>query len=317
MAWSPLSSRVAPGSARQIASSRAMRSLALEAAIMRLLSGRRGFPQHRLPLVVQFDRAEWPVMVMRKKNQPLLRNRLCIEAFTLLNAGHRVEIVTHDPSGIEMRAGGDQVGDVAGMPPRRLDVNPHQLRRVTREALDRDTRDDLLDLPGPLGWVKIEERHLAALDQRVVVVADVADGIALQLQMAVLHLAAMREVARVGEGGHHATLWRKRRVPAAVVEMQVRVDDDVDLFRTNAGRGKGMRQLFLCPINLAELRRKLVADPGLDGDGVLSRPHDDRVQPQQDSVLGISWRALLPQRLGHHAEHGAPVEQIPSVAQDG
>jgi len=54
----------------------------------------------------------------------------------------------------------------------------------------------------------------------------------------VTDFAAMREVAGVGERRGDAAIGSARGVPAAVVEVKVGVDDNVDFFRANLGGGK-------------------------------------------------------------------------------
>ncbi len=107
-----------------------------------------------------------------------------------------------------------------------------------------------------------------------------------------------------------------RGIPAAVVEVQVRVDNDVNFFGTNAGGLEGMRQLLLRTKDAAQFIAELIADSGFDHNGVFAGANDDRVQSQQNAVLLVGRRALLPERLGNHSEHGAAVEEIRPIAED-
>src|SRR5207245_252426 len=109
----------------------------------------------------------------------------------------------------------------------------------------------------------------------------------------------------------------ERGVPAAVVEVQVRVDDDVYFLGTNASSGERGRQQLLVGVDLAHLGGLLVADAGLDDHGVFAGADDDGVEAEQDAVLVVGRDALLPQGLGHDAEHGSAVEQVGAVGADG
>ena len=53
-------------------------------------------------------------MVVGEENQPLLRDCAAEEALALLNAGERVEVITQHPGRVQVRAGGNQVGNVTG-----------------------------------------------------------------------------------------------------------------------------------------------------------------------------------------------------------
>ena len=262
---------------------------------------------------------------MGKQHQPLLRNRPLVKPLALLDRAQRVQIVAHHPGCVQVVRRGDQVADVdcvrcarAGCSrlrrPGWLDMHAHHLRRVSGEQLHPDAGAYLRR--GACAG-QIQQRHLAALHQRVVVGREVADAVALQLQVAVLHLAAMGKVAGVGEGGGHAAVRMQRRVPAAVVEVQVGVDHNVHLRRVHAGCGIGLEQQLLVAEDLAHPGRMLVADAGLDDHGVPARAHHRGVQSQPDAVVRVRRDAPLPQRLGHHTEHGAAVQQVDAIGADG
>ena len=67
--------------------------------------------------------------------------------------------------------------------------------------------------------------------------------------MAVVDFAAMGEVAGVGEGGDDAAIGSAGGVPAAVVEVEVGVDDDVDFFGADVGGGEGAGELLFCAVD--------------------------------------------------------------------
>lgn len=52
---------------------------------------------------------------MREEHQPFLGNGSLIEPLALRDGFDGIEIVSHDPGWVEMCAGGDEIGDVAGV----------------------------------------------------------------------------------------------------------------------------------------------------------------------------------------------------------
>lgn len=57
---------------------------------------------------------EGGVVVVGEEDQPLFGDGSAVEAFAFGDAGDGVEVVAHDPGDVEVGAGGDEVGDVAG-----------------------------------------------------------------------------------------------------------------------------------------------------------------------------------------------------------
>ena len=162
-----------------------------------------------------------------------------------------IEIVAHDPGDVEMGAGGDEVGDVAGVLAGGLDVDGEELRGVAGEAFDGDAGDDGRGSGQGVSRIQIQQGHLAGFDEGIVIVGDVADGVAFKLEMAVRDFAAMGEVAGVGEGGDDAAFGSARGVPSAVVEVEVGVDDDVDFFGADFGGSEGARELLFGAVDVA------------------------------------------------------------------
>ena len=70
-------------------------------------------------------------------------------------------------------------------------------------------------------------------------------------------------------------------------------------------------------VDLAALFVLLVADPGFDQDHGGASAHDDRIQSEQNAVLWIGGRFLLPERLGNYAEHGSAVQSEGAVGGKG
>ncbi len=90
---------------------------------------------------------------------------------------------------------------------------------MPRCDLDRDAGHNLT--------VAIEQMHPAGFDQRFVVDHAITDRVARMLFAGVPEFAALCEVTRAGQG-RDDMLPVIHRVAAAVVPVQMRVDDDVD-----------------------------------------------------------------------------------------
>src|SRR3981189_290175 len=112
--------------------------------------------------------------------------------------------------------------------------------------------------------------------------------------MAVFHLAAVREVAGVGEGRRYRSVRLECRIPAAVVEVEMGVDHDIDLLHADAGGSQRRRQKLLVAVDLAHLLRLLIADSGLDDYSMPARPYDHGIESEEDAVLLIRGHTLLP-----------------------
>ena len=259
------------------------------------------------------------VVVVGEEDQPVFGDGALVEAFALGDAGDWVEVVAHDPGGVEVGAGGDEVGDVAGVPLGSgvgggLDVDSHELGGVAGEEFDRDSGDDLGVGTNAFGG---EQGHLTGLDERIVVGGEIADAVAVELEMTVGDLAGVGEVAGVGEGGGDGAIGVEGGVPATVVEVEVGIDDNVDLLGVDTGGGERGGEEFLIAVDLTHLGGLLVADAGLDEDGVVSGADDGGVESQEDAVLVVGGGAFLPECLGDDTEHGTAVEPVYAIGADG
>ena len=123
-----------------------------------------------------------------------------------------------------MRGGGNQIGDIAGGLATAFDHHSLHVLCVSRKDPDRDAGNNLL--------VAFHGLHLAAGNQRIVVVADVADGIALVLLASMLPLPFLHVILGVRESCDNLVSL-SHRVPSTMVEMQMGVDDDVDILGRN------------------------------------------------------------------------------------
>jgi hypothetical protein len=97
--------------------------------------------------------------------------------------------------------------------------------------------DDQLDAGHHLAVFAFHKLPLPRFHHGLEIVGDVADAIALGGMAGVFEFAAMHEVARVGKRGHGLAV-DDARIPSAMIEMQMRVDDDVDLLGFEPARGQ-------------------------------------------------------------------------------
>ncbi len=111
----------------------------------------------------------------------------------------------------------------------------------------------------------------------------------------------------------HDLVALERRVPAAVIEVQVGVDHDVNVFRRNAGGGQIVQQLCRLAENLNQSFRQLVADPGFDQDRLLASADHDGIQSHRNVVVLVGLYFLAPHDLGDDAEECSAVEPINAV----
>src|SRR6185503_7546071 len=146
------------------------------------------------------------------------------------------KIIGHYPGGLEVPACRDKVRNVAGNLASAADKNGPHVARVTGINSNGDAGDNLM--------TPIQQSHLPGPNQGIVIVTDVADAIAFELQRSVLPLAFWSIVFRLGKRRDRGSVLI-HSVPAAVVEVQMRVNDHVNVFRGGAGGMKTFEQLFL------------------------------------------------------------------------
>lgn len=253
-------------------------------------------------------------MVVCEEDNPLLGDGSGEKALALGDASDGVKVVRKNPRGIKMVCGGVEVAGVGCVMAFGFDMHGEQLGGVAGEWLDGDAGDDFRVAADGFG---VEEGHLARGDEGVVVGGEVADAVAVKLEVAVLDLAAVGKVAGVGEGGGDGSVGVKGGVPAAMIEMEMGVDNVRDFIRTNTGGGEGGGKLRLMDVDSSHLFRLLVANTGLDDDDGFSGADDDGVEAEEDAVLVVGGGTFVPECLGDDAEHGSAIEEVGSVGADG
>ena len=117
---------------------------------------------------------------MGEGDQPLSRDGLRVKLFAALDGLQRKQVEGHHPGQVEMGAGGDQVADVAGTLAAALHHHRLHVAGVAGIDFHRDAGEDL--------FVAVQQMHLAALDEGIVVLAQVAHAVALVLLFGLLNM---------------------------------------------------------------------------------------------------------------------------------
>src|SRR5450755_5116398 len=128
--------------------------------------------------------------------------------------------------------------------PLRTASNDYRLHvlRLPGKRLHRDTRNNLL--------AALEQRHLPARDQRIVVLRDVTDGVPFAWMSRIFPLAFRRVVFGTRKRRHELAIRVTDGIPSAMIKMQVRIDDNVDVLRSNSGRREIIEQPRRLPVKL-------------------------------------------------------------------
>ena len=101
-----------------------------------------------------------------------------------------------------------------------------------------------------------------------------------------------------------------------MIEVQVRVDDNVDLVRGNAGGGEVVEQLGRLAIKLDHAVGELVAHTGLDQHGLLAGANHERVKTGSDVVAAVGFDPARPHHFRDNAEECSAVERVSSIRKD-
>ena len=131
-----------------------------------------------------------------------------------------------------------------------------------------------------------------------------------------LPLFLLDVILRVRKGRDHL-IAAPHRIPAAVIKMQVGVDDDVDIFRRDPGGVQVVEQFGRLFVDMHHLFGQFVADASFDEDVFLAGAHEQRIQSRFEPVLLVGRDLLRPHGLRNDAEEGSAVEEVGSVGDDG
>ena len=100
------------------------------------------------------------------------------------------------------------------------------------------------------------------------------------------------------------------RIAAAVVEVEMRVEHDVDVLGTQAVSPQAIvEKRAVQPIDVAEFRGHLLARARFDQDPLPARMNQQAIHRKRDPVARVRLHFLFPHGARDHAEHRAAVEQ--------
>ena len=133
--------------------------------------------------------------------------------------------------------------------------------------------------------------------------------------MAVGDFAAVGEVTGVGEGGDDAAVGSAGRVPSAMVEVEVGIDDDVDFFGSDAARRRRRGELLFGGIDCAEFVTEFVTY-SVSMATVCWPVRTMTVLRPSRMRFRRRLRPFFPERLGDDAEHGSAVEEVVAVGEE-
>src|SRR5215469_3126246 len=129
------------------------------------------------------------------------------------------------------------------------------------------------------------------------------------------YLACLHVVLRSRKGRHRLAVTIVR-VPSAVIEMQMGVDDDVDLIGRDACPLETLHQLHLVLVDVLLLFTELRTNTCLNQHGLLAVTKQQRVGSDFQHVARVGLDAFFPEHLGHYPKKRSTVQLIRSVRQN-
>src|SRR4051812_5941339 len=128
-----------------------------------------------------------------------------------------------------------------------------------------------------------------------------------------LPLAALRVVGGVRKCWLDFAALVAKSVPAAMIEVKMRIDDDVDLLAPHAHGFEFAQKLCFSVVDGCQFLWKFVANAGLDEDSFAASAHQHRIGSAGDPVQRVSFDFLFPQWFGDYAEQASGIEVISSI----
>src|SRR5208337_1066832 len=205
-----------------------------------------------------------------------------------------------------MRSGGDGIGnEVCTLVP---GFNAHtlQVARVTRYDLN----------PNAWDYFRFAIEKLGLRLGRHEKLLNVTGLISVCGIQRVVPFCALDEITSARKSGDSFPL-KTPRVPTAVVEMKVGVDDHVDVLWLEPQfiESREERRRVLDIIDVLELRVELVPNACFHENVLPPRTNQQAGQGERDSVAFVRWGLAFPQGLRHDAEHLSSIEGKSSVAE--
>ncbi len=147
--------------------------------------------------------------------------------------------------------------------------------------------------------------------------AEIAGAVALGGILGVLEFGALDVIARVRKCGHKFAI-DDSRVPSAMIEMQVRVDDDIDFLGPDATGGELIRQARRAfeGVDVAALGVPFIACAGFDQDPLPCRANQQRIHRAGECDCDRRRATALPHGFRNDAEHRAAIEAERAVGEN-
>jgi hypothetical protein len=282
-----------------------------------------------------------------EEDQPVLGDGAGVEAFFFFDGAQGVEVEAEAPGEGQVGGGGDEVGYVTGMIAFWVlfwaaggllgfvvavawvtwvawvfDVDGHEVVGVAGVELDGEMGGEGVVVAG----LEREGLHLTGGEQGLVVVGYVGDGVALVAGAGMGDFAGVGVVGGVGEGGDDGgaglsgTACGVAGVPAAVVPVQVGIDDGVDAFERDTCFSEGGGEQGLGTVDLCKLWWQFLAEASFNDRRVQAGrgagADDEGVEAEGDAVLVVAGNGAVPEGFGDDAEHGTAVEVAEAVGED-
>ena len=119
----------------------------------------------------------------------------------------------------------------------------------------------------------------------------------------------------IGECRLEGAILVPERVPPCMIEVQVRAHHQVDIPRFKPCGPEGILQASGAPfildsVDVLELLRFLVSDPGIHQDQVVGGLHQEAAQGEGNPMSVVGGDLFFPQRPWNNAEHGATIQPL-------
>jgi hypothetical protein len=204
-----------------------------------------------------------------------------------------------------MRSGGNGIGNEVGTLVPGFNAHALQVARVTRYDLN----------PNAWGYFRFAIEKLGLQLGGLEKLLNVTGLVSFRRIQRVFPLTSLNEITSARESGDSFPA-QTPRVPTAVVEMKVRVDDNVDVLRLEPQfiESREERRGMLDIIDVLELRVELVPNACFHENVLPPGTNQQAGQGKPDSVAFVRWGLAFPQGLRHDAEHLSSVEGKSSVA---
>src|SRR2546423_4914130 len=215
-----------------------------------------------------------------------------------------------------MGVGWNQVSKIKCALARRLDQDALVKWGVTRRRDDPDAFHDLLFTSDEFDFVRCFERRVVAIE--------VAGGCPLIGMRGVLVLPALDDVGRVWKADLDLAVRPQTGVAAGVIEVEVGVNDEDDVGRSDAYVRQAILQhrqmtaaFVLQSVNVLELLGLLIARSRVDKDETGPLFDEEAAHAHLNAVALVGGNVLFPERLWDGTGPGAATPLLPTRLEGG